>query len=208
MTWTRWNTRAIADRCATPRRTAFCTDGSFGIDDVVNFEGADVDELERAFHEAVDDYLALCQKLGRAPSGKYSGKIPLRIEADLHRRVAIAAKSEAKSVNGWIADTLAAAAVKTVKGVKSASKCNDDCDTHEPEDAWWCDSKASLAKGRGAEAGAQVSGPHGPVDPQRPEILGREQIAWRSADCLSVDMHAATAVPSVLDASCTPATYA
>src|SRR2546425_89348 len=91
-----------------------------GTYDGVNFEGADVDELERAFHEAVDDYLALCQKLGRAPEREYSGKIPLRIEADLHRRVAIAAKSEAKSVNGWIADTLAAAAVKTVKGVKSA----------------------------------------------------------------------------------------
>jgi predicted HicB family RNase H-like nuclease len=81
-----------------------------GIDDVVNFEGADVDELERAFHEAVDDYLALCEKLGRAPEREYSGKIPLRIEADLHRRVAIAADSEAKSVNRWIADTLAAAA--------------------------------------------------------------------------------------------------
>ena len=34
-----------------------------GMDDVVNFEGADVDELEQAFHEAVDDYLALRGKL-------------------------------------------------------------------------------------------------------------------------------------------------
>jgi predicted HicB family RNase H-like nuclease len=34
-----------------------------GMDDVVNFEGADVDELEQAFQEAVDDYLALRGKL-------------------------------------------------------------------------------------------------------------------------------------------------
>jgi predicted HicB family RNase H-like nuclease len=34
-----------------------------GIEDVVDFEGADVDELEQAFHQAVDDYLALCGKL-------------------------------------------------------------------------------------------------------------------------------------------------
>jgi predicted HicB family RNase H-like nuclease len=77
-----------------------------GIDDVVNFEGADVEELEKAFHEAVDDYLALCEKLGRAPDREYSGRIPLRIDNALHRRVAIAADSEAKSVNSWIADAL------------------------------------------------------------------------------------------------------
>ena len=77
-----------------------------GIDDVVNFEGADVEELERAFHEAVDDYLALCEKLGRTPDREYSGRIPLRIDSALHRRVAIAADSEAKSVNSWIADAL------------------------------------------------------------------------------------------------------
>ncbi|MDJ0866257.1 MAG: type II toxin-antitoxin system HicB family antitoxin [Myxococcota bacterium] len=77
-----------------------------GIADVVNFEGGDVDELEQAFHEAVDDYLALCERLERAPDREYSGRIPLRIDAALHRRVAVAADSEAKSVNAWIAETL------------------------------------------------------------------------------------------------------
>lgn len=80
-----------------------------GIEDVVNFEGAEVEELEKAFHEAVDDYLALCEKLGRDPDREYSGRIPLRIDATLHRRVAIAADSVAKSVNSWIAETLEAA---------------------------------------------------------------------------------------------------
>jgi predicted HicB family RNase H-like nuclease len=35
-----------------------------------------------------------------------SGRIPLRIDGALHRRVAIAANSEAKSANSWIADAL------------------------------------------------------------------------------------------------------
>ena len=34
-----------------------------GIEDMANFEGTDVDELEQTFHEAVDDYLAPCGKL-------------------------------------------------------------------------------------------------------------------------------------------------
>ena len=80
-----------------------------GIEDLVNFEGAEVEELEKAFHEAVDDYLALCEKLGRAPDREYSGRIPLRIDSALHRRVVIAANSEATSVNSWIADALEAA---------------------------------------------------------------------------------------------------
>jgi predicted HicB family RNase H-like nuclease len=77
-----------------------------GIDDLVSFEGGAVEELERAFREAVDDYLALCKKIGKKPERAYSGNIPLRIADSLHRRVAIAADSEGKSLNGWIADAL------------------------------------------------------------------------------------------------------
>ena len=34
-----------------------------GIRDVVGFHGKSVSELERSFHEAVDDYLDACEKL-------------------------------------------------------------------------------------------------------------------------------------------------
>jgi predicted HicB family RNase H-like nuclease len=79
------------------------------IDDVATFEGANVDDLESAFRQAVDDYIATCEKLGRKPARSYSGRIPLRIDPTLHRRVAIAADTDAKSVNRWIADALASA---------------------------------------------------------------------------------------------------
>jgi len=93
-----------------------------GIEDVVSFEGAEVEELEKAFHEAVDDYLALCEKLGRDPDREYSGRIPLRIDAALHRRVAIAADSAAKSVNSWIADTVEAATKRGRSGARASRK--------------------------------------------------------------------------------------
>lgn len=38
-----------------------------GIDDHILFEGDTVNEIEKAFHEAVDDYLALCADVGKEP---------------------------------------------------------------------------------------------------------------------------------------------
>ncbi|KJU84966.1 HicB family protein [Candidatus Magnetobacterium bavaricum] len=35
------------------------------IDDLVTFEGDSVDDLKTAFHEAVDDYLLLCDEVGK-----------------------------------------------------------------------------------------------------------------------------------------------
>ena len=49
------------------------------IRDIVTFHGETVDELEKAFKEAVDDYLATCEKPGVKPNKPYSGKLTLRI---------------------------------------------------------------------------------------------------------------------------------
>ncbi|MDZ7782741.1 MAG: type II toxin-antitoxin system HicB family antitoxin [Halioglobus sp.] len=50
-----------------------------GIRDVVGFHGDSVKELKAAFEEAVEDYVATCEKLKRAPQRPYSGKVMLRI---------------------------------------------------------------------------------------------------------------------------------
>lgn len=39
-----------------------------GINDLVTFEGASVSELKKSFHEAVDDYLATCEEIGKVPN--------------------------------------------------------------------------------------------------------------------------------------------
>ena len=41
------------------------------IADIVTFHGETVDDLARAFKEAVDDYLAMSKKLGRPPQKPY-----------------------------------------------------------------------------------------------------------------------------------------
>ena len=44
-----------------------------GMKDVVTFQGENAQELEQAFKESVDDYLAFCKQLGKAPNKPYSG---------------------------------------------------------------------------------------------------------------------------------------
>jgi predicted HicB family RNase H-like nuclease len=38
-----------------------------GIRDIVGFHGSTVEELESAFHEAVEHYLEVCEKTGQSP---------------------------------------------------------------------------------------------------------------------------------------------
>jgi predicted HicB family RNase H-like nuclease len=59
-----------------------------GIDDLVAFEGRDVDELKRAFREAVEDYIGLCRRAGRPLFKSYNGTFNIRMTAELHRKAA------------------------------------------------------------------------------------------------------------------------
>ena len=76
-----------------------------GIRDVVGFHGESVTELRSSFEEAVDDYLATCEKLNRSPQRPYSGKVMLRIDPNIHARVAMLAESQGKSLNAWAQET-------------------------------------------------------------------------------------------------------
>lgn len=80
-----------------------------GLNDVVTFEGESYPEIEQAFRESVDAYLAYCAEIGRAPEKPYSGRLPYRTSPERHRRIALVAAREGKSINAWIDETLAAA---------------------------------------------------------------------------------------------------
>jgi predicted HicB family RNase H-like nuclease len=77
-----------------------------GIRDVIVFHGKSVNELETAFREAVDDYLAACAELGQNPNKPYSGNLMLRIPPEIHAAVATAAETGGKSINQWAAGVL------------------------------------------------------------------------------------------------------
>lgn len=57
-----------------------------GIDDLVTFEGRSVDEIKRAFHEAVEDYKTLCVSLGKPMQKSYKGSFNVRIPPELHKQ--------------------------------------------------------------------------------------------------------------------------
>lgn len=80
-----------------------------GIRDVVGFHGTTVAELEAAFHEAVDNYLAACEALGQAPDKPFSGRLMLRLAPEVHAQVSRAAEVSGMSVNQWVASTLSQA---------------------------------------------------------------------------------------------------
>lgn len=80
-----------------------------GIRDIVGFHADTVKGLRAAFEQAVDDYLATCERLGRAPQRSFSGRLMLRISPDLHARAAMLAEASGKSLNQWAADVLSRA---------------------------------------------------------------------------------------------------
>jgi len=73
-----------------------------GIDDLVNFEGASVKELKKAFHEAVDDYLETCNELGKEPNKTYKGTFNVRLTTDLHKQAALYAAMHNISLNDFV----------------------------------------------------------------------------------------------------------
>lgn len=81
-----------------------------GINDVVGFHADSVASLKDAFHEAVDDYLETCAKVGKEPQKPYSGKMMFRVDPAVHRKAAIAAELSGKSLNQWAEEALEEAA--------------------------------------------------------------------------------------------------
>jgi predicted HicB family RNase H-like nuclease len=80
-----------------------------GIDDGVGFHADSVDGLIEAFHDAVDDYLETCARIGKAPEKSYSGKLMLRVDPALHARLARAAELSGRSLNQFGEDALSRA---------------------------------------------------------------------------------------------------
>jgi predicted HicB family RNase H-like nuclease len=74
--------------------------------DIISFEGTSVDELEADFHNAVDDYLALCAEDGVEPQRPYSGRFVLRLPPATHGEVTAAARLAKTSMNRWIVEAI------------------------------------------------------------------------------------------------------
>jgi len=73
-----------------------------GTTDLVTFEGDSVDTLKTAFAEAVEDYLVLCEEVGKQPQKSYRGSFNVRINPDLHKEAAMLATRRGVSLNAFV----------------------------------------------------------------------------------------------------------
>lgn len=81
-----------------------------GIRDGIGFHADTVQDLRKAFHEAVDDHIETCARVGKEPQKAYSGQVMFRVSLDVHRRAALAAELAGKSLNEWAGEVLDRAA--------------------------------------------------------------------------------------------------
>lgn len=77
-----------------------------GIGDFVDFECEDVKDVEKEFHEAVDDYLEFCKETGKEPDKEYRGMFNVRISPELHRKLAVVAMRQGETLNASVENAI------------------------------------------------------------------------------------------------------
>jgi predicted HicB family RNase H-like nuclease len=75
--------------------------------DVITFQGTTALEIEQAFKDSIDDYLAWCREEGAEPEKPYSGKFNVRLPPELHKELAIKAKKLKISINSFVEKAIA-----------------------------------------------------------------------------------------------------
>jgi len=77
-----------------------------GIKALISYEGDSVRSITNDFHKAIDDYLEFCASKGMEPEKPFKGSFNVRINADLHRKLALAASSRGVSLNTLVEDAI------------------------------------------------------------------------------------------------------
>ena len=77
-----------------------------GIKSLISFEGDSVSAIIRDFHNAVDEYLKYCAAKGKEPEKPFKGSFNVRINADLHRKLALTASRRGVSLNALVEDAI------------------------------------------------------------------------------------------------------
>ena len=77
-----------------------------GVNDLVTFEGTSTVELKQAFHEAVEDYLLMCERNGKSPEKPYKGSFNVRIRPEVHRKATLYASAHGKTLNSLVEEAI------------------------------------------------------------------------------------------------------
>jgi predicted HicB family RNase H-like nuclease len=73
---------------------------------LLSYEGTDVASLRESFHQAVDDYLELCEEQGKQPDRPFKGTFNVRTKPELHRRIALYASEHHTNLNSVVTQAL------------------------------------------------------------------------------------------------------
>lgn len=76
------------------------------ISDLLVAECDKASEVEATAQALINDYIETCRELGRNPEPPFKGSFNIRMTPDQHRKVAIAAAEEGKSLNAWVCNAV------------------------------------------------------------------------------------------------------
>jgi predicted HicB family RNase H-like nuclease len=77
-----------------------------GLKDVITFQGESVKELEQAFKDSINDYIAFCRERGEDPEKAFSGNVHVRMNPKLHAKLVLEAAKHGVSLNDIITQKL------------------------------------------------------------------------------------------------------
>jgi predicted HicB family RNase H-like nuclease len=94
--------------CDADADTRVCHGRILHIADLITYEANDPNALHAEFVAAVDDYIAMCDSLGKTPEKPYKGVFQVRVSPELHRAAAIRAAQEGITLNALVDQSLSA----------------------------------------------------------------------------------------------------
>lgn len=74
--------------------------------DVISYEGVTIDELKIDFEAGVDAYLESCSSRGLEPRKAYSGTLNVRLNPEIHTKIANRAQETGITINAYIKNAL------------------------------------------------------------------------------------------------------
>jgi predicted HicB family RNase H-like nuclease len=77
-----------------------------GVNDLITFEGATVDELEIGFQYMVDEHIKDCHTNNILLEKSYKGNLNIRLSPELHKKAVYSASIRGISLNQYINDAI------------------------------------------------------------------------------------------------------
>ncbi len=78
-----------------------------GLNGGADFYADNIHDLRKEGETSLNVFLDMCKEEGISPKKAYSGRFNVRINPTIHEKITVLASAENKSLNQWVADTLA-----------------------------------------------------------------------------------------------------